>query len=53
MPYVLPALNVTCQQKVKTESYQDTDTQIKKIPPTGLCLYLLQISIRSSRTSNS
>lgn len=30
MPYVLPALNVTCQQKVKTESYQDTETQIKK-----------------------
>lgn len=29
MPYVLPALNVTCQQKVKTESYQNSETQIQ------------------------
>lgn len=29
MPYVLPALNVTCQQKVKTESYQDSKIQIQ------------------------
>lgn len=27
MPYVLPALNVTCQQKVKIESYEDSKIQ--------------------------
>jgi len=29
VPYVLPALSVTCQQKVKTESYQNSETQIQ------------------------